>query len=205
MSMHSSILMIQGDHLQSLPDVFSRFDYRQTRPAEPSEGWDNTLDAIEWHPGKGKPRNIVHKAACVLHGWTVILDSEMVMVTSNKTCAAVSQMLHSKLFGMICEGTSGTYVYLICDGDIKRWFFWQDGQVLEDVGDRVPEEPPADDIDEVTILEMMARMGLDYSDLEQVAEFQLYEFDESRPSSEPEPPAPLVKAVEPKKPWWRFW
>lgn len=209
MSMHSSILMIQGNHLQSLPDVFSRFDYRQTRTAERSEGLERTVEAIAWQPWNGKPRNIVHKAACVLNGWTVILDPEMVMVAHGEKCAAVSKMLHSKLFGMLCEGTSGTYAYRVCDGDFMRWFLWQDGQILEDVGDRVPEEPPVDDIDEVTVLEMMARLGADFSDLEQVSEFQVYEFDESRPGSEPEPsapaPLPIANSVKSKKPWWQFW
>jgi len=131
----------------------------------------------------------------------------MLMVNDGETCAAVSKMLHSQLFGMLCEGTSGTYAYRLCDGDSMRWFFWQDGQVLEEVGDRIAEEPPADDVDEVTVLQMMARVGVDYSDLEQVAEFQVYEFDESRPGAESEPsaPVPAAKDVKPKKPRWRFW
>ena len=162
------------------------------------------MAALTW-PAKGKPRTLVYKAAGLLNDWTVILDPEMLLATNVKACAAVSQMLNSKLFGMLCEGTSGTYAYVYCDGEIKRSFFAVDRQIYNDIGEHIPGEPPAEEVDEVSILQMMARMGVDYQALASVADFYVFEFDESGLVMSPDAPKPEVEPVAKKKPWWRVW
>ncbi len=64
MSMHGSFIIIQGNHLPSLPEVFSRFNYVPTSPPKQINGWKEMLEAVKY-PTKGKPKTIVYKAAWI--------------------------------------------------------------------------------------------------------------------------------------------
>jgi hypothetical protein len=202
MSMHGSFIMIQGDHIESLPEVFTRFKYVPTNPPKLVYGWNEALEALKY-PVKGKPKTIVYKMACIINNWTVILDREMLMVNDEIACASVAQSLNTKVFGMICEGTSNTYAYIFCDGDLRRSFWISDGEVFKDSGDRFPEEPGTQHIDEPDVLEIVRRLGVTPQELEMVDHYYLYEFDES--SLDANEPVNLAQTHSSKKPWWRFW
>ncbi len=204
MSLHSSILMIEGNHLESLTEVFSRFSYNPTKSPEIIKGWNNALDAIRF-PTKGKPRTIVYKAACTINNWTVILDPEMLLVNDEDACMSVSQVLNSRLFGMICEGTSNTYAYIFCNGEMKRSFWIGDGEIFKDSGDKQAEEPSTKEVSESHILETMARIGVNYESLASVIDFHVYEFDESGLATNNINDNTDSKQLVNKKAWWRFW
>lgn len=204
MSMHGSFILIQGNHLGSLPEVFSRFNYLTTSPPSLIGGWKGTLNAVEY-PTKGKPKTIVYKAAFFVNNWTVIYDPEMLMVNDETACSNVSNWLNARVFGMICEGASRTYAYINCDGNLIRSYWIGDGEVFKDSGEKFSEEPASQDIDEPDVLEIMSRLGVDPKELEEVKDFYLYEFDESSIGvSEPDNIVPTDTSSR-KNPWWRFW
>ncbi len=179
MGIDIGLTMIQGDHLAELPDVFSRFGgIKLTRSPKRSSGWPNTMAAIGW-PRLDPSEPNLHKAACLLNGWTIILDPEMDFTSvANDNCAALSQATHSKVFGIICADLEETYAYFISDGDRARQFWVNDARdVAADNGERVPEEPSAAQVDEAFLLELMSRMGLGYSALKNVSDFYVFELD----------------------------
>lgn len=204
MSMHGSFIMVQGNHMTSLPEVFSRYKYVPTSPPKQINGWKEMLEAVKY-PTKGKPKTIVYKAACYINNWTVIYDPEGLMVNDEVTCSSVSHWLNTRVFGMICEGTSNTYAYINCSENLTRSFWIGDGEIFKDSGEKFPEEPATQNIDEPDVLEIMSRLGVDRQKLEGVNDFYLFEFDESNMgASEPVNFAP-TDIPQRKKPWWRFW
>jgi hypothetical protein len=204
MSMHGSFIMIQGDHLESLPEVFSRFKYVPTSPPKLVKGWKETLEALKY-PSKGKPRTIAYKAACFINNWTVIYDPEMLMVDDEIACSSVSNWLNTRVFGMICEGASNTYAYIFCNGNLKRSFWISDGEVFKVSGEKFPEEPATQNIDEPDVLEIMRRLGVSPEELEVVNDYYLYEFDESSMDASEPVNSVQSQSSKKKKPWWRFW
>jgi hypothetical protein len=203
MSMHGSFIMIQGNHIASLPEVFSRFKYTTTNPPRLIYGWKGTLNALEY-PTKGKPKTIVYKAACYVNNWTVIYDPEMLMVNDEIACSNVSNWLNTRIFGMICEGASNTYAYIYCNENLTRSYWIGDGEVFKDSGEKFPEEPAIQSIGEHDVVEIMSQLGVDLKELEEVNDFYLFEFDESSiGTSEPVKIIP-TDTSRTKKPWWRF-
>jgi hypothetical protein len=129
----------------------------------------------------------------------------MLLVNDEEACTSISQLLKSKLFGMICEGTSNTYAYIFCDGERKRSYWIGDGEIFKDSGERQPEESNEKEVDESYVLETMANLGVNYESLESVTDFYVYEFDESDLDVDKTFENIDFKEPEKKKAWWRFW
>jgi hypothetical protein len=76
MSLHASLLMIKGDHLNRIEEILTTFNYRLTGTVEHIDSWSKALDAMTY-PRPGKSRDIVYKVGFVHNGWTVILDPDI--------------------------------------------------------------------------------------------------------------------------------
>ncbi len=167
-----------------MPEIFARFGFKLRQAPARTQGWKNIVAAIGWFDPYPRYRAfpIAKKAVCILNGWTIILDPELdfpCMPSDEQACAAVSQMLHSKLLGVICDETEATYAYIFCDGVTKRSFWVNEEEVAVNVGDQLPQEPPAGKVDQSFLLELMARLGVDYHALETVSTFYVFELDDS--------------------------
>ena len=208
MSLNTSLLMIKGDHLGQIEEIFRIFDYRSTGTVEHFEDWEDALEAAQ-DPRPGKSREIVHKPVFVHNGWTVILDLEGVLWVNEDGCANVSQMLGSSVFAMCCAGITCTYAYSLYDGKRIR-AFWCDaeGGIIENPGDRLPEEDGLDlaEVGEEEVLKIMARLGVDYFGFDDLQAVQVHELTYSSmlsdtpatPGRQPPPPS-----QEGNKPWWK--
>jgi len=141
MSMHGSFIMIQGNHMPSLPEVFSRFKYVPISPPKQINGWKETYKVVHDPIISGKSNTIVYKAACYINNWTIIYDAEGLMVSDEAFCPSISSWLNARVVGVICEGTSNTYAYINCDGNSTRSFWISDGEIFKDSGEKFPEEP----------------------------------------------------------------
>lgn len=190
MGFRTCVLMIRGDHLAVLPAVFQRFHYQVKAGPTRVGQWDQVMEAL------ANPQSplLLPKAACLVNGWTVILDPEMIMSADEEVCAGLSRQLRSRVFTMYCESTTGTYTYGFFDGSVLRFVASVDGTADEDKGPKQPEEEDiADlaDLSEEDVLGVMQRIGVDYfEDLMAADEYYLYS---------------LAAAGAEKKPWWRFW
>jgi hypothetical protein len=209
MSLHACLLMIRGNHIDELPGIFEDYGYQPRAAPTTAKGWDKALDALEEAEEAliaGKPSPIGRKLACLVHGWTMILDPELVMVADEAACLKTSRRLKSRMFTMVCEGSSATYAYGFYEGNLVRSVWYGDGTVDVNKGPQQPEEGELDpaDLSEEAVLGVMRRMGVDYEDLASVHEYYVYEFDESGNASE-EPAAGQPKTSDGTRPWWRFW
>lgn len=204
MGMHSSFIIIQGNQLETLPEVFPYFKYFPTGAPQRIIGWKTVLDKTRF-PAKGKPNTIVYKAACYLNNWTIVYDPEMLMADNETACSNISNLLGTRVFGMICESTSNTYAYINCIGNLTRSFWIGDGEIFKDSGEKFPEEPTKRTIDEMDLVETMRRLGVNLQELEKVEDFFLFEFDESNMGASDTQNQVPVAVAQTKKPWWRFW
>ncbi len=208
MSLNTSLLMIRGDHLQQVPAVFEIFKYRLTGKTREVDDWSDALAAA--NARSGTSREIAYKVAFFHSGWTVILDVDCVMWTNNGACTDVSRRLGSRVFAMCCSGVSSMYAYCVFEGDRTRTFWWGPEGIIDDRGDRLPEEEGIDfdQSGEEAVLEVMQRFGVNYLDFDSVDAFRVFEIDESDMLAKASPSAEThAEAANkgPKKPWWRFW
>jgi hypothetical protein len=206
MSLNTGLIMIKGNHLDRLEQVFDAFKYRWTGRVRQVDDWDDAWEAMRPDPSPG----VVRHAVLVHNGWTIILDYESVLWTDEEACREVSQKLQSRVFAMSCAGVASSYAYRLWEGTRVRKVWWEpSGGIFENEGEPLPEEEGIDFnlVGEEEVLMVMERLSVDYSELQEVEAFQVVELDRS--SLLAELPATNVAepqaAPPPKKAWWKFW
>lgn len=203
MGLHTSILMIEGNYLSRLDKIFKDFEYLDTGNDREVTNWDDMIQILSnWELSQSR----VLKATCLQQGWSVIFDPEMVMFADEERCSKVSSGYKTRLFGMICESTSGTYGFNLYDNQKVRGFLSVDGEVFEDYGMPLQEEAELDKLQVFAsdILKIMKGIGVDYNRLEMANRFIVKELDEVKDS------ASTMNTSKPtlsqsQKSWWRFW
>lgn len=204
MSLHGGVLMVRADVRSEMADVFRSFDY-QPVGSQTIASFLETVPLLQY-PRSDRPASIVCKAVALVNGWTVVLDDEMIMLTEEDACARLAAHTSQPVFGMVCEGASGTYAFNFFNPDLRRSLWSSDGQVHDQRGTPLPEEQGMDvtDIFETDVLEIMRRLGVDYGAIEHASPFTVWELDEShiQVPAPPENPAPPMR---PSKPWWKLW
>jgi len=196
-SLHMSIVAIEGNRLADFPAIWRRFQY------EPS---DKPMEGATWETAT-KRETPETKAVCYLDGWTVILDPELVMMTEDAACAALSAEMSARIVGVLSEGVSASYGFNVFSGGHQiRGFLAVDGDTVEDTGAPLPEEDGIDKqaVSEPDMLAVLAKFGVHYDRLEKCDEFVVWKLDYPEDDA-PEPGDPMesTASVE-KKPWWKF-
>jgi len=196
MSLHSGAVMIRADVRDRMHEIFESFNYRPVGSMAVNT-FEEAIPLLDY-PRADRPAEVVHKAVVFVNGWTVIIDNEMVMLTDEQACSAVSARIGQPLFGMVCEGASGSYAFSFFNPDLRRSLWSGEGQIQDQRGTPLPEEQGVDpaDIFEDDVLLIMKRLGVDYAAIEAASPVIVWELDESH-IQVPAEPAP--------KPWWKFW
>ena len=192
MSMHASLLMIEGNHLDRLKEIFEDFGYADTGQDKVVGQFEDLPAVDQWVISRTRERN----TGFFSQGWTVIMNA-MVMLAYEETCSQLSKKLNSRIFGMVCEGTSGSYGFWLYDRDKKRSFLSTDGEITDNFGEPLPGESALNknDIFEDDILLLMKSLGFDYDQISKVNHFIIKELDVSTFS---------IEQSEKSKPWWKF-
>jgi hypothetical protein len=200
MSLHISVVAIQGDHVGEAGDLLRLFGCgAEDGPIEVT-GWDAAARHLGDHSCK----------AVYFDGkWTVIVDPELVLMTDEAACAEVSRRLGSQVCGLVCEGVSGTYGFNVFRGGSKvRGFCSTNGVITEDEGAALPEEAEFEHsrASETSVIETLARIGFDYWNLERADRVLVY--CPGRPGPWAAPTAGQSGGAAERKrsrSWWRFW
>lgn len=139
MSANHSLLLVEGDVTDLLPEVFDCFDLMMTGNIEIAKGLAEIWDLTNW-PRRGKPRNQVHKAVLYNGTWTAILDREMNMILDEDKCVACARRLRTRVFGYIAESVSQTAGIFYFTPEKERVFSIQNNELVEDFGSPLPQE-----------------------------------------------------------------
>jgi len=207
MSLHISIISIEGDARNSLDELFSKCEYASPTPPEVVEDWDALLSAFDSPEAK----------AAVFHeSRTTIIDPELVMMHDDEVLTQMSSDF-GPVLSMICEGVSGTYGFSVFkNGEKMRSLLSVDGEIVDSYGAPLPEEGDAsdDELSEGRVVEILQKLGFSYESLTKANEYILYhlEFageDEVEDQTKDLPELKEKKKKKSKKtktkPWWKFW
>lgn len=178
MSMHISVVAIEGDHLNEVADILRKCEY-VIEETFTVQGGDNASRELDWNPD----RNRVAKVAYVSDGWTFIVDPELVLMSDN-VWMEYSQRWGNRVIGWVCEGASGSYgLTVFQSGAKRREVFVGGGEVAVDDGQPLPEESNMNwhEAWEDDVLEIAARIGAGYDHLAD-REYTIFRLDESQMS-----------------------
>lgn len=170
MSLHISAVSVEGDARASLANLFAKCVYKPSAPPETVTAWDHLHAALVNPEDKGV---VYHDTR------TTIIDPELVMIFDEEPLKEISKKFGSVLT-MICEGISATYGFAVYQGGEKiRSLTVISGEVIHQFGESLPEEESVDAItlSEETVLEILAKLGFDYFDLEKGNEFEVHHLE----------------------------
>jgi len=176
MSLHISVVSIEGDHLDEIADILRKCEYivedSFTVPTA-----DQASRELDWSPD----RNRVAKVAYVADGWTFIVDPELVLM-SDDVWLEYSAKWNTRVIGWVCEGASGSYGLTVFDsGSKRREVLSSDGEVAVNKGKPLPEELDMNwnEAWEDDIVEIAKRLGAEYNFLAD-REYLVFRLDESQ-------------------------
>lgn len=176
MSLHISVVSIEGDHLAEVADVMRKCKYL-IEDCFAVSGEDQASRELDWQPDHTK----VAKVAYVAAGWTYIADPELVLM-SDDVWLEFSKKWNNRVIGWVCEGASGSYGLTVFDsGQKRREVMSVAGEVVIDEGEPLPEETGVDwsEAWEDDILEIAKRIGAEYDYLAD-RDYLVFRLDESQ-------------------------
>jgi hypothetical protein len=176
MSLHLSVISIEGNRLGGLPEVLKKNGYiiDQETTVETSE---EAIRAAEEHPD----RMHVTKVAYAADGFTHLLDLEMVL-QKDDVWLEFTKRWRCRMVAWICEGAASSFALSVCDrGHWIRSVLAVEGEVRENEGDQLAEEECLEwsDANEVDVLAVIERLGAS-SDFSVDRQYRVYRLDESR-------------------------
>lgn len=178
MSMHLSVVSIEGNHLDEVADVLRKCEYVIEDSFVVKAG-DRAARELEWNPD----RNRVAKVAYFADDWTFIVDPELVLM-SDKVWLEYSEKWRTRVIGWVCEGASGSYGLTVFDSGKKtREVFSSGGEVAVEMGNPLPEESNMNwsEAWEDDVLEIVKRIGAE-CDFPADREYVVFHLDESQMS-----------------------
>lgn len=178
MSMHISVVSIEGNHLNEIADVLRKCEYVIEDSFTVQTG-DQASRELDWNPDP----NRLAKVAYIADGWTFIVDPELVLMLDD-VWLEYSQKWNTRVVGWVCEGASGSYGLTVFDsGSKRREVFSGDGEVAVNTGEPLAEESNMNwnEAWEDDVLEIAKRLGAEYDFLAD-REYLVFHLDESRMS-----------------------
>lgn len=118
MGFSKAIIAIKGNYIDKLDKVADIFDYMED---------DNIIDEFSQN-------------AKFENGWTTIVDEEMVFVVEDDLLAELSEELETEIFTFTIQSTSATYGFSRFNEGKNRIFLVQDGELIENLGDKMAVE-----------------------------------------------------------------
>lgn len=208
MSTHHSLIMIEGNRVAELPEIFRCFDYEMTDFQETVTGMETIWEKTNW-PRRSRPRDTVHKAVLSNGKWTAVLDREMSIITKTKQCEECAEKFNAHLFGYFAESVSGSCGFYYFTPKLVREFFMQDNEIVTDEGEPLPQEKGLinQDIIEHGVMTIARHMGFpdtlfgDPKGKILIVELRFHLANKNLDLTH----NPSHRKPEEKKSWWRFW
>jgi|GEM_PF-4258705 len=175
MSLHISVVAIEGDHLEEIADILLSLDYIIEDSFTVQTG-EEAAKQLSWRPDADH----VAKVAYTDCGWTYIVDPELTVMLE-ETWIERTQQWNNRVFAWICEGVSGSYGIMLYErGVLKRDICVVESEVHEGCGPAIPEEINLDwtEAFEDDIMKIARRIGADYDYLAD-REYLVFQLNES--------------------------
>lgn len=197
MGLALSAIMLEGDHVQQAPRVFTEFGYRvETAVTEQAANFQPTDQDLYEVQLRGN--------------WTVFVNLEHDLSDDQPTCEEVSKEYGCRLFTMNYDDHGGYYDYRMFDrGEKVRWWCYTDNEIVQEGSPLAEEQGTEDMAPDRRVVGVMARLGvrlisgvLPEADRvnEPVRVFLCRSLD-----ADPERVLSATARAASSRPWWRFW
>lgn len=130
MGFSKAIIAIKGNYINQLQKIADVFNYMED---------DSIIDEFSQN-------------AKLQNGWTILADEEMVFVVEDDLISELSEELQTEIFTFTIQSTSATYGFSNFHEGKNRIFLVQDGEIIENTGDKIKAEMNFN-IDENTSIE----------------------------------------------------
>src|SRR5437588_5358596 len=114
MSMHISVVAIEGNHLAEISQVLQKCKY-VIEKSTTVRTWKQAERELTWNPSPDR----VSKVGYFANGWTFLIDPELVLFTDD-VWRIYSRKWNARVFGWLCEGASGSYGLTLFQSGKKR-------------------------------------------------------------------------------------
>ena len=208
--MTSSIIIIRGNHLNKVSDIFECFKYNDFDQDRVFENADKFNEFLFDNYFEFANREIALRGLWVDNGWTIISDPEMVDTVDDEALLRLSNKLNSEVQTFIIQTTSGSFGFAKYDKIKQRHFFSTDGEVTDNFGSPLTEEQGINLNERVfvdDILKLASNFGIDL-EAKSVNSFivkQLSYSDELKKELEQFKQVQANQMTNTKKPWWKIW
>src|SRR5690606_26817219 len=209
-TMTNSIIVIKGNHLHKVADIFECFKYNdldQDKTFDNAEKFNEYLFDSYFEFAN---REIALRGIWFDNGWTIISDPEMVDTVDDESLLRLSNKLNSEVQTFIIQTTSGSFGFAKYDKIKQRHFFSTDGEVTDNFGSPLTEEQGLNLNEKVfvdDILKLANNYGIDLGG-KSVKSFivkQLGYSDEMKMELEQFRQVQTNHNTDTKKPWWKIW
>lgn len=178
MSLHISVVSLEGNHLDEIAAVLADCDYRIEDSFVVSSA-HSAANELDWRPSRDR----LAKVAYCAKGWTHIIDPELVLMMDHDVWRTYSRRWNNVVVGWVCEGISGSYGLVVFDrGQKIREVLAVSGELEVDDGSRLPEEVHIDwaSVSEDDLLQLIRDIG-PKADMDEDRDYLVLHLDESRP------------------------
>ena len=159
-----SIIAIKGNQLDKTSKIFDAFNYADLHKDRQFTSLDTCIEFLDENYFDYAQRNIAIRGIYHDNGWTIILDPEMVDMTSDTAIETLSRNLKAAIFTFVAQRTSSTFGFAKYNPTRQRYFYVTDGQIAESIGNPLTEEQGLNinqNIFTDDIFELANKLGID--------------------------------------------
>jgi hypothetical protein len=207
MGLHTSFVLIEGDHRKAVERLLSDFGYEfAVVPRSVASFGAATKVLHQWHVSP----TVVKKAVGLVRGWTSLYDPELQIACDPEALRRLARHAHARVFSMVSDGSTGTYGFALVQGPATRaWFTTASGTSL-DVGEPLREEVGLDKEHpcEEELVGVMERIAFPYSAIDDSGTWQVLTLEaagETLHAMAAGAGVGVDGGSRGKRPWWRFW
>lgn len=208
--MTNSIIIIRGNHLDKVSEIFECFKYNDLDQDRAFENVDKFNEYLFDNYFEFANREIALRGLWVDNGWTIISDPEMVDTVDDEALLRLSNKLNSEVQTFIIQTTSGSFGFAKYDKIKQRHFFSTDAEIIDNFGSPLTEEQGLNLNEKVfvdDILKLANNFGIDLEGKSGNSFIvkQLGYNDEMKKELEQFKQAQTNQTTDTKKPWWKIW
>lgn len=204
-----SIIVIKGNMLMKIEDIFKEFNYFDLAKDKHFTNWEEFMKVMDKDDLVLSKKQIGVRGIWFDHAYTIIFDPSLLDSMEEKVLSTISTKLNTELYTFIIQTTSGVYGFTKYDKVITRKFECIAGKIHTNLGSALEEEENLNFNSSIfvdDILNLARKLNIDV-DGTKTTDLIIKQISYSENSKELyegyRVETPKVK--ENKKPWWKFW
>lgn len=178
MSLHISLVSIEGAHAAAAPEIFDLLDYKIVgTPAQLQNADDLHAHLESARNDGGKVKRVMYEDA----GWTHIADFDLILFEEHILWKELSKRWNTRVICWICKSATHLYAFALYEnGELVRQIMSTGGKLSHVFGNPLPEEDGLEweEACEDDIFVLIEHFGIHYDEMEEDRAYSVYTLDE---------------------------